>query len=103
MSIKPDFTLTSADVRAFDAIWIQNKRIIYAILYGGRILKIEEWSQERGMHAPAELPDNVVEGFAAEPRFLRLGWAQVRLMWTAQDGGTGNWKLRYHDLPFYAE
>lgn len=102
--MKPDLTFTNNDVRAFDAIWIQNNRILYAVMYGtGRTIKVEEWSKDKGFHTPPDLPDNVIEGAAAEPRFLRLGWGQVRLMWTAQDGGTGNWKLKYHDLPYYTD
>lgn len=100
--MKPDLTLTSADVRAFDAIWVKDNRILYAVMYGpNRTIKIQEWNKDIGLHAPPELPDNVIDGAAAEPRFLILGWGQIRLMWTAQDGGTGNWKLRYKDLPFY--
>jgi hypothetical protein len=102
--MKPDGTLTKDDVRAFDCLWIRNNRILYATMYGGRILKVEEWSlQTRMMVCPPELAgDNVVEGVAAEPRLMHLGWGQVRLLWTAPDAN-GHWLLRYRDLPFYID
>jgi hypothetical protein len=102
--MKPDGTLTTTDVRDFAGIWIRGARILYAVMYNGRTLTIEEWSKDKGMHPPPELAmDNVVSGMAATPRFVRRAdTGQIRLYWTAPDANT-HWTLRYKDLPFYAD
>lgn len=102
--MKPDGTLTTADVRDFDCIWTHSGRIIYATMYGGRAIKIEEWSiQQKMMVCPPELAgDNVIQGTAATPRLLqRQDNNQIRLYWTEQDNNSGNWRMRFKDLPLY--